>query len=74
MSTVKHASVVMQLDDGRILQRPLTIEERMFIMPLLQYDGSLKVIPCEGVVFTGKEIKSAAAAAAAATPEGGNGA
>ncbi len=67
MSTVKHASVVMQLDDGRILQRPLTIEERMFIMPLLQYDGSLKVIPCEGVVFRGKEIKPA-------TPEGGNGA
>ncbi|HEJ7098623.1 TPA: hypothetical protein SMF63_001592 [Serratia marcescens] len=68
MSTVKHASVVMQLDDGRILQRPLTIEERMFIMPLLQYEGVLKAIPCEGVAFSGKEIKPTA------TLEGGNGA
>ncbi|CAI1704957.1 Uncharacterised protein [Serratia proteamaculans] len=62
MSNVQHASVVMQLDDGRIVQRPLTIEERVFILPLLQYEGSLKVLPCEGVAFSGREIKPTAEA------------
>ncbi len=37
MSKVQHASVVIQLDDGSVVQRPLTIEERMFILPILQY-------------------------------------
>lgn len=57
MSKVQHASVVMQLDDGSIVQRPLTIEERVFILPILQYEGSLKVLPCEGIAFSGREIK-----------------
>lgn len=62
MSKVQHASVVMQLDDGSIVQRPLTIEERVFILPLLQYEGSLKVLPCEGIAFSGREIKPTAEA------------
>ncbi|HEJ7039345.1 TPA: hypothetical protein SMF55_001056 [Serratia liquefaciens] len=62
MSKVKHASVVMQLDDGTIVQRPLTIEERVFILPLLQYEGGLKVLPCEGIAFSGREIKPTAEA------------
>lgn len=62
MSKVQHASVVMQLDDGSIVQRPLTIEERVFILPLLQYEGSLKVLPCEGIAFSGREIKPMAEA------------
>lgn len=62
MSNVQHASVVMQLDDGRIVQRPLTIEERVFILPLLKYEGSLKVLPCEGIKFGGREIKPTAEA------------
>lgn len=62
MSKVQHASVVMQLDDGSIVQRPLNIEERVFILPLLQYEGSLKVLPCEGIAFSGREIKPMAEA------------
>lgn len=62
MSKVQHASVVMQLDDGTIVQRPLTIEERVFILPLLQYESGLKVLPCEGIAFSGREIKPTAEA------------
>lgn len=62
MSKVQHASVVMQLDDGSVVQRPLNIEERMFILPILQYEGGLKVIPCEGAAFKGREIKPTAEA------------
>jgi hypothetical protein len=53
---VQRAAVVIQLDDGRIMQHPLTIEERRFILHLLQVDGVLKVIPCEGVAFAGREL------------------
>jgi len=49
--SIKHATVVMQLDDGRIVQRPLKIEERRFFLSILEEDGKLKVLPCEGVAF-----------------------
>lgn len=49
--SIKYASVVIQLEDDRIVQRPLTIEERRFILAILEDGGKLKVSPCTGVEF-----------------------
>ena len=43
--SIKYASVVIQLEDDRIVQRPLTIEERRFILAILEDGGKLKVSP-----------------------------
>lgn len=58
---VKHAAVVMLLDDGRYVQRPMNpIETDIVCAMLAAHDTNhLKVIPCEGIAFksTGEILK-----------------
>ncbi|HIC6097665.1 TPA: hypothetical protein ACW47E_002111 [Salmonella enterica subsp. enterica serovar Nagoya] len=48
---IKNASVIIETEDGRVVQRPLTIEESAFVLFTLHEQGKLKVFPCEGVEF-----------------------
>lgn len=48
---IKNAAVIIETEDGRVVQRPLTIEETTFTIFTLHEDGKLKVFPCEGVEF-----------------------
>lgn len=50
--SIKYASVVIELEDGRVVQRPLTIEERRFILAILADEEILKVTTCEGIEFS----------------------
>lgn len=57
-STPKHAILLIQLEDGEMVQRPLSRQEINFILPILQeFDGGkLKVIPApEGIVLEKKQ-------------------
>lgn len=58
---VKHAAVVMLMDDGRYVQRPMNAVETDIVCAMLAaHDtGTLRVIPCEGVTFksTGEILK-----------------
>lgn len=57
-STSKHAILLIQLEDGEMVQRPMTREEMNFVLPLLQeFDGGvLKVMPApEGIVLEKKK-------------------
>lgn len=57
-SIPKHAILLIQLDDGSMVQRPLKREEINFVLPILQeFDGGkLKVIPApEGIVLEKKQ-------------------
>lgn len=48
---IKNAAVIIETEDCRVVQRPLTIEEATFLLFTLHEDGKLKVFPCEGVEF-----------------------
>lgn len=48
---IKHAAVIIELEDGKIVQRPLTIEESTFVLFTLKDGEKVKVFPCEGVAF-----------------------
>ena len=50
---VKHATVVMQLDDGRIVQRPMNAVETDIVCAMLaEHDSrTLKTLPATGIVF-----------------------
>lgn len=58
---VQHAAVVMLLDDGRYVQRPMgKIETDIVCAMLAEHDSKvMKVIPCEGIRFkaTGEILK-----------------
>lgn len=49
--SIKFAAVIIETDDGKLVQRPLTPEESTFILYMLKEDEKLKVFPCEGVEF-----------------------
>lgn len=53
MPSVKHAVIVIQLDDGNIVQRPMVAVETDIVTAMLaEHDtGILKTIPCKGVSF-----------------------
>lgn len=57
---VKHAAVLLQLDDGRIVQRPMNaVEIDIVVAMLATHDtGTLKTIPAPGIQFksTGEVI------------------
>lgn len=56
-SIPKHVVVLIQMEDGKMVQRPLTREEINFVLPILQeFDGgTLKVIPApDGIVMEKK--------------------
>ncbi|WP_333497529.1 hypothetical protein [Kluyvera sp. CHPC 1.2972] len=55
--SIKNATIVMELEDGRIVQRPLKIEERRFIIAILEDNGKLNVAPCDGVEFQSKKLR-----------------
>ena len=56
-SIPKHVVVLIQMEDGKMVQRPLKREEISFVLPILQeFDGgTLKVIPApDGIVMEKK--------------------
>lgn len=56
-STPKHVVILVQLENGDMVQRPLSREEFNFVLPILQeFDGgTLKVIPApDGIVMEKK--------------------
>lgn len=53
----KNVVVLIQMEDGKMVQRPLAREEINFVLPILQeFDGgTLKVIPSpDGIVMEKK--------------------
>lgn len=58
---IKHATVVMLLDDGRHVQRPMNAVETDIVCAMLaEHDSKvMKVIPCNGIEFksTGEILK-----------------
>ena len=50
---VKHAAVLLQLDDGRIVQRPMNAVETDIVAAMLAtHDtGTLKTMPAPGISF-----------------------
>ena len=53
-STPKHVIVLIQLESGELVQRPLKREEIPFVLPILQeFDGgTLKVVPApKGIIL-----------------------
>lgn len=56
-SIPKNVVVLIQMEDGKMVQRPLKREEINFVLPILQeFDGgTLKVIPApDGIVMEKK--------------------
>ncbi|AEJ81556.1 gp037 [Erwinia phage vB_EamP-S6] len=53
MPSVKHAVIVIQLDDGNIVQRPMVAVETEIVTAMLaEHDtGILKTIPLKGMSF-----------------------
>ncbi|MDN3797355.1 hypothetical protein QWY64_14495 [Enterobacter hormaechei] len=48
---IKYAAVIIETEDGWVVQRHLTMEESAFVLFTLHDEGTLKVFPCEGVEF-----------------------
>lgn len=57
---IKNVVMVIEMDNGEHLQRPIRQHEQHLIMPILaEFDGgTLKVVPVEGIAFTKPEKKS----------------
>lgn len=55
-SKIKSAILLMKLEDGSVVQRPMKTVEINFVMPMLQeFDGgTLKVFPAEGITLEKK--------------------
>lgn len=62
-SSVKHATVVILMDDGKTVQRPMNAVETDIVCAMLAThdNGVLKVIPAKGIEFksSGEILKGA---------------
>lgn len=53
-SKIKNVVLIIETEAGEHLQRPITLTEQQFVLPVLaEFDGgTLKVLPVEGIAFT----------------------